>query len=137
MQDLLTAVRLNTPVAELGHARLSNGERHLRSRDDLAALYPVELLDESVRIAARCRFSLDELRYAYPDDVTPYGMTAHAYLCRLTEQGVARRWPDGCPACRNGTPRMNLACTSGRVPTLPISCVGGCASCAPTNPNAI
>ena len=36
LQDLLTAIRLNTPVAELGHARLSNGERHLRTLDDLA-----------------------------------------------------------------------------------------------------
>ncbi len=97
LQDLLTAVRLNTPVAELGHARLSNGERHLRSRDDLAALYPSALLAESIRVAACCTFSLDELRYQYPDDVTPAGLTAYAYLRQLTEQGMRRRWPDGCP----------------------------------------
>ena len=57
----------------------------------------VRLLDETLRVAARCTFSLDELRYAYPDDVTPDGLTPHAYLRRLTEQGIERRWPAGCP----------------------------------------
>ncbi len=97
LQDLLTAIRLNRPVAELGYARLRNGERHLRTLDDLRTLYPVALLEESVRVAARCRFSLDELRYEYPDDDTPPGITPAAYLRRLTEQGIARRWPAGCP----------------------------------------
>jgi error-prone DNA polymerase len=97
LQDVLTAIRLNTPVAGLGHARLPNGERHLRTLDDLASLYPAELLDETLRVAGRCRFSLDELRYQYPDDVTPEGLTPHAYLCRLTRQGMQRRWPQGCP----------------------------------------
>ena len=97
LQDLLTAVRLNTPVARLGHARLPNGERHLRARDDLGVLYPPELLAGTLAVAARCTFSLDELRYQYPDDVTPVGMTPRTYLRHLTEQGMQRRWPDGCP----------------------------------------
>ncbi len=97
MQDLLTAIRLNTPVAQLGAERLSNGERHLRTRDDLAMLYPPELLAETVSVAERCQFSLDELRYTYPDDVTPRGMGPQAYLRQLTEQGIKQRWPDGCP----------------------------------------
>ena len=97
LQDLLTAIRLNTPVAGLGHARLSNGERHLRTPDDLASLYPPELMAETLAVAGRCCFSLDELRYEYPNDVTPTGLTPRAYLRRLTEQGIDRRWPDGCP----------------------------------------
>lgn len=97
LQDLLSAIRLNRQVAELGHARLPNGERHLRRPDELASLYPRELLGETLRAAARCRFSLDELRYQYPDDVTPAGMTPRDYLRALTEQGIARRWPAGCP----------------------------------------
>jgi len=97
MQDLLTAIRLNTPVAQLGDARLSNGERHLRTLEDLATLYPPGLLAESLVVARRCGFSLDELRYAYPDDVTPRGTSPNVYLRRLTEQGMARRWPHGCP----------------------------------------
>ena len=54
LQDVLTAIRLNTPVADLGHARLPNGERHLRTLDDLASLYPAALLAETLRVAGRC-----------------------------------------------------------------------------------
>ena len=97
LQDLLTAIRLNTPVAALGHARQPNGERHLRALDDLASLYPPEMLDETLRVVERCRFSLDELRYEYPNDVTPAGLTPRVYLRQLTEQGIRRRWPAGCP----------------------------------------
>ncbi|WP_125932157.1 error-prone DNA polymerase [Thiosocius teredinicola] len=96
LHDVITAIRLNTPVAALGYARLSNGERHLRSIDDLADLYPAALLQETLRVVERCRFSLDEVRYQYPDDVTPTGITPRAYLRQLTEEGVQRRWPDGC-----------------------------------------
>ena len=87
LQDLLTAIRLNTPVARLGHARLSNGERHLRTIDDLASLYPPELLAETLAVAGRCRFSLDELRYEYPDDVTPAGVTARSLSASADRAG--------------------------------------------------
>ncbi len=96
LQDLLTAIRLNTPLNRLGYQRLPNGERHLRGQDDLAQLYPRELLAETLNIARRCSFSLSEVCYRYPDDVTPRDMTPHAYLRFLTEQGMAQRWPEGC-----------------------------------------
>ncbi|MDP2823293.1 MAG: PHP domain-containing protein, partial [Sulfuritalea sp.] len=63
LQDVLAALRLNTTVAEAGEALFANGERHLRSRLALARLYPPELLAETLKIAARCVFSFDELRY--------------------------------------------------------------------------
>jgi len=95
--DLLTAIRLVRRVDALGQQAAANGERHLRPLPDLAQLYPAELLAESVAIAERCRFSLDELRYEYPDEVTPADETPRAFLQRLTWEGAARRWPDGCP----------------------------------------
>ena len=98
MQDLLTAIRLNKPIAALGLEVQSNGERHLRSKQELAALYPASLLEESARIAHRCHFSLDELRYQYPDDVTPRKQSPAGFLRQLTEQGIKRRWPGGCPS---------------------------------------
>lgn len=64
LQDTLTAVRVKKPVAECGYALYPNGERHLRSRARLATLYPHELLAETLSLAARCTFSLDELRYS-------------------------------------------------------------------------
>ncbi|MDO8787953.1 MAG: error-prone DNA polymerase [Sulfuritalea sp.] len=97
LQDVLAALRLNTTVAEAGAALFANGERHLRSRLALARLYPPELLAETVKIAARCEFSFDELRYEYPEEVVPAGETPDSWLRRLTEDGLARRYPAGVP----------------------------------------
>ncbi len=97
LQDTLTAVRMRTTVASAGTALHANGERHLRPRDQLLKLYPAELLAESVAIAARCTFSLDELRYEYPAELVPVGRTPAAWLRHLTESGARRRWPQGVP----------------------------------------
>ena len=97
LQDVLAALRLNTTVAEAGAALFANGERHLRSRLALARLYPPELLAETVKIAARCAFSFDELRYEYPDEVVPAGETPDSWLRQLTQEGLARRYPVGVP----------------------------------------
>jgi error-prone DNA polymerase len=93
LQDTLTAIRLKTPLAECGRALFPNGERHLRSRARLAALYPPALLAETLAISERCRFSLDELRYEYPQEVVPPGETATSWLRRLVEAGLANRYP--------------------------------------------
>ncbi|MDK9704762.1 MAG: error-prone DNA polymerase [Sulfuritalea sp.] len=97
LQDVLAALRLDTTVAEAGGALFANGERHLRSRLALARLYPPELLAETMAIAAHCSFSLDELRYEYPEEVVPAGETPDSWLRRLTEEGLARRYPAGAP----------------------------------------
>jgi error-prone DNA polymerase len=98
LQDVLTAVRLGKPVAQCGQALFPNAERHLRLRMRLAQLYPSELLAESVAIAERCRFSLDELRYEYPAELVPQGHSPASWLRALTEQGLRWRFPAGVPA---------------------------------------
>jgi error-prone DNA polymerase len=98
LQDTLTAIRLGTPLAECGFALFPNGERHLRSRARLASIYPPELLAETLAVAARCRFSLDELRYEYPEEIVPAGATPASHLRSLVEQGLQRRYPQGVPA---------------------------------------
>ena len=90
LQDTLTAIRLKTPLAECGYALHPNGERHLRSRARLATIYPPELLAETVAIAERCTFSLDELRYEYPEEIVPPGETPASHLRQLTEEGLAQ-----------------------------------------------
>jgi error-prone DNA polymerase len=97
LQDVLTAIRLKTPVAELGTRALGNAERHLRPIETLETLYPREMLDESLRIAERCTFSMDELRYEYPEELVPPHLTPREYLRQLTLAGAAERWPDGIP----------------------------------------
>ena len=97
VQDAVTAIRHGTTVDQAGFALHANGERHLRSLTVLQQVYPPELLAETVRIAEAINFSLDELRYEYPDELVPEGETAGTYLRRLTVAGMARRWPLGVP----------------------------------------
>ncbi len=98
LQHTMTAIRHRLPVAEAGEYLFRNGERHLRRPELLAALYPETLLAETVRIADRCRFSLDALHYRYPAELVPAGMTATSWLHQLTEEGARWRWPAGVPA---------------------------------------
>jgi error-prone DNA polymerase len=91
LQDTLTAIRLKTTVAQAGHALHPNGERHLRPLSTLERIYPAAWLAETIELAARCTFSLDELRYEYPEEIVPAGETPTSYLRRLTEEGFARR----------------------------------------------
>ena len=79
LQDTMTAIRAGKPVAQCGYQLAPNAEQHLRSRVRLANIYPRAALDETVRIARLCTFSLDELRYEYPDEVVPAGHTAASY----------------------------------------------------------
>jgi error-prone DNA polymerase len=97
LQDVLTAVRLGKPVRECGHALFASGERHLRRRMRLAQLYPPELLAETLRVAERCAFSLDELAYQYPEELVPPGETPASWLRKLAEEGLAWRFPAGAP----------------------------------------
>jgi error-prone DNA polymerase len=98
LQDTLTAIRTGKPLAECGYALYPNGERHLRSRARLATIYPRALLDETLAVAERCTFSLDELRYEYPEEIVPQGETPASHLRKLTEAGLARRFRAGVPA---------------------------------------
>ncbi|KAF0191574.1 MAG: error-prone DNA polymerase [Gammaproteobacteria bacterium] len=97
LQDALTAIGLGTTVAAAGAALHASGERHLRAREKLARIYAPAPLAETVRIATQCTFSLDELRYEYPEELVPPGETPAGYLRRLTEAGMRDRWPDGAP----------------------------------------
>ncbi|HVL75452.1 MAG TPA: PHP domain-containing protein, partial [Noviherbaspirillum sp.] len=97
LQDTLAAIRLGTPIAECGFALAPNAEQHLRARLRLANIYPPETMNETLRIVERCSFSLDELRYEYPDELVPPGETPASYLRRETWIGAQRRFPKGVP----------------------------------------
>ncbi len=98
LQDTVTAIRLGLPVAKAGFALYPNGERCLRPLSQLEVLYPPDLLRETLVIAGRCHFSLDELHYEYPEEVVPAGHTPASRLAQLVVEGSQRRWPVGVPA---------------------------------------
>ncbi|HET8730905.1 MAG TPA: error-prone DNA polymerase [Moraxellaceae bacterium] len=96
--DVVTAIRLGTPVQTLGRRTPKNAERCLRPLSTLRRTYPPALLAETLTIAERCTFSLGELRYEYPAEIIPAGRDASDYLAELTWTGAGKRWPHGVTA---------------------------------------
>jgi error-prone DNA polymerase len=97
MQDVMTAVRLGKPVSACGFELQANAERHLRHRMRLASVYPPELLERTLEVADRCSFSLEEIKYQYPLETVPAGLTPRQALRRFTIEGARRRYPQGVP----------------------------------------
>lgn len=98
LADMLTAIRLGEPIAQLGQRLAVNAEQYLRPRHRLAQLYPTALMQASLALAEQCHFSLDELRYEYPDEIVPAGLTPRQWLRHLTEDGIRRRYPESSDA---------------------------------------
>jgi len=97
LQDVITAVGLGRSLADCGFALQPHAEKRLRPRSQLAGLYPPELLAATLTVAARCRFSLDEISYRYPLETVLPGMTAQQTLAWLTWEGAHARYPAGVP----------------------------------------
>ncbi|MGN8259729.1 error-prone DNA polymerase [Pseudomonas sp. SMSB3] len=109
LQDCMTAIRQHCTVAEAGRHLFANGERHLRTVQHLAELFPPALLAESLVIAAQCHFDLGELRYQYPRELVPAGQTPASWLRTLCERGLPQRWPAGVSAKVRGALDKELA----------------------------
>jgi error-prone DNA polymerase len=99
LADVLTATRLGCTVAEAGSALFPNAERYLKDPEEMARRFARApgAVERSCEVAARATFSLDELRYEYPEELAPAGETPLAYLTRLAWSGAAERYPDGVP----------------------------------------
>ncbi|MER8867149.1 error-prone DNA polymerase [Mesorhizobium sp. M0751] len=100
LQDVLTAIRLNVPVAEVGLELAANAERHLKPPVEMARLFRrhPQALAETLRFAGELTFSLSDLQYNYPDEPTESGLGPQAELERLAKEGAAIRYPSGVPA---------------------------------------
>jgi error-prone DNA polymerase len=99
LQDVLTCIRLGTTVEGAGFGLQPNAERHLKAPEEIARLFADTpgAVARSVEIAARAAFSLDELRYEYPHEVTPEGVLPMDHLRALTAEGARFRYPSGVP----------------------------------------
>jgi error-prone DNA polymerase len=98
LQDVMTAIRHRCTLAEAGQRLLPNGERYLRSIGRISRIHPARLLAASLDLASSCAFSLDEIRYEYPEELVPAGETPAMHLRNLTMRGLERRYPGGAPA---------------------------------------
>ena len=110
LQDVVTCVREKCTIDELGFRRERHADRHLKPAEEmhrLFAKYP-QALARTLEIADRCRFSLDELAYQYPDEVSEPGHTPQQTLESLTWAGADRRYPEGVPDSVAATLRHEL-----------------------------
>ena len=100
LQDVMTCIREGVRMADAGYLLHPNAERHLRSPQEMVRLFArwPHAVAQSLAIADALDFSLDALRYEYPEDDVPAGRTPDAHLRALTEAGAARRYPEGVPA---------------------------------------
>jgi error-prone DNA polymerase len=99
LQDVVTCIRHNVTIDEAGFRRERHADRYLKAPDEMARLfgrYP-EALARTVEIAERCRFSLEELAYQYPEEAAIPGMTPQQALEKLTWEGAADRYPEWVP----------------------------------------
>ncbi|MBC8019593.1 MAG: error-prone DNA polymerase [Methyloceanibacter sp.] len=111
LQDVLTCIREKCTIADAGFRLEANAERHIKSAKDMARLFAgyEDALRRSVEIAQGCTFSLDELKYEYPDEPVPQGKTPQSHLEDLTWEGASWRYPAGIPEKVRGTLHKELA----------------------------
>lgn len=100
LQDVVTAIRHNVTIDELGHRRERFADRYLKPPEEmhrLFARYP-EALARTIEITERCKFRLDELAYQYPEERSDPTLSPQETLEKLTWQGAAERYPEGLPS---------------------------------------
>src|SRR5712672_3508393 len=95
LQDVLTCIREKTTIDAVGKRLEANAERYLKPADEMARLFRdvPEAMAETMRFASRITFSLDQVKYQYPDEPVPPGKTAQRHLEDLTWQGAHERFP--------------------------------------------
>ncbi len=99
LQDVLTCIRHGCAIREAGYRLFPNGERYLKTPREMYRLFAdhPRAIERGLEIAERCAFKLDELRYEYPDELTPAGKTAIEYVSELAWNGANSRYPGGIP----------------------------------------
>ncbi|RDJ20773.1 error-prone DNA polymerase [Bosea caraganae] len=111
LQDVVSCIREHVPIERAGRMLEAHAERHLKPAAEMARLFrhAPEMVVETLRFFERCRFSLDEFRYEYPDEPVPEGSTPQGHLGYLTWEGAWRRYPGGIPRKVQDLIRKELA----------------------------
>ena len=109
--DLVTCIREHCTIDQAGYRLEANGERHLKTPEEMARLFRAmpDALARSLEIAERCSFSLDQLKYEYPEETSGEGRTPQEELERLTWRGARVRYPGAIPERVAETLRRELA----------------------------
>src|SRR5207248_2630238 len=99
LQDVLTCIREHLPLDTAGRRLAANAERYLKPPAEMARLFhdTPEAIEETAALDAALTFSLDELRYEYPEEMRADFATPQDALVHLAWEGAAARYPDGIP----------------------------------------
>ncbi len=99
VHDCVVAIRNGLTIDNVHSERFVSAQRHLRSLEEITQVYRAvpDAIERTVEVAERCTFRLDHLRYEYPDEIAPVGMSPLDHLKRLTWEGAKQRWPEGVP----------------------------------------
>ncbi|MVA70200.1 DNA polymerase III subunit alpha [Agrobacterium vitis] len=99
LQDIVTCIRNNTTIDTIGFERERHADRYLKPPEEMERLFPryPEALRRTMEIVDRCKFSLEELTYQYPEEAIVPGKTAQASLEHYVWQCVPDRYPQGLP----------------------------------------
>ncbi|HZZ27452.1 MAG TPA: PHP domain-containing protein [Pirellulales bacterium] len=100
LADVLTATCHGCTVADAGELLYPNAARHLKAPEEIQELFAraPDAMRRTIEVASRCTFSLDELRYEYPEELAPAGQTPLEHLTKLTWDGARQRYPNDIPA---------------------------------------
>ena len=111
LQDVVSCIREKTTVEAAGRLLEANAERHLKPAAEMIRLFRdhPDAIAETLRFAGRIGFTLDELKYRYPDEPVPPGKTAQQHLEFLTWQGARKYFPHGLDERLRATLRKELA----------------------------
>jgi len=111
LQDVLTCIREHLTIDKAGQRLAVNAERYLKRPEDMARLFrdAPEAIEETLKLDAALAFSLDELRYEYPDELRDGFATSQDALVHLAWEGAAARYPDGIPDSVRETLEHELA----------------------------
>lgn len=111
LQDVLCCIREKATITTAGRRLQAHAERHLRTPRDMMRLFRPwpDALAETIRFADRISFTLDQLKYQYPDEPVPPGKSAQQHLEDLTSAGVKKYFPQGIDDKLRATLRKELA----------------------------
>ena len=99
LQDVVTCIREKCTLAEAGFRLEANAERHLKPIREITQLFNAwpHAMEATLEIADFCRFSLNELRYEYPEEISEPGLSPFEDLVKRTFAGAQKRYPEGVP----------------------------------------
>lgn len=99
LQDVVTCIRKNTTIDEVGFERERHADRYLKPPEEMERLFPRyrEALARTMEIVERCGFSLEELSYQYPEEAVVMGMDAQQSLEHYVRECIPIRYPEGLP----------------------------------------